>query len=54
MLAERFKELEEEGMISRNVYPETPVRVEYQLTDKGKTLMPMMVECEKWAENWIQ
>lgn len=53
MLAERFKELEEEGVIVRNVYPETPVRIEYELTEKGKSLRPMMEECEKWADRWM-
>jgi hypothetical protein len=38
MLAERLKELEAEGMIRRTVIPETPVRVEYELTDKGRSL----------------
>lgn len=53
ILAERFKELEAEGIIQRNVYPETPVRIEYQLTDKGIALKSVMDEVQKWAETWI-
>ncbi|MED4603251.1 helix-turn-helix domain-containing protein [Paenibacillus validus] len=52
MLAERFKELEAVGVISRHVYPETPVRIEYQLTDKGKALRPVMEAVQQWGEAW--
>lgn len=54
MLTERFKELESAGVIARHVYPETPVRIEYELTEKGKALEPVMVEVQKWAENWVK
>lgn len=52
MLTERFKELENEGIVVRKVYPETPVRIEYELTEKGKELEPVMDEIQKWAEKW--
>ncbi|MDS1003851.1 helix-turn-helix transcriptional regulator [Clostridium sporogenes] len=52
MLTERFKELEEEGIITRKVYPETPVRIEYELTEKGADLQTVMDEIQKWAEKW--
>jgi DNA-binding HxlR family transcriptional regulator len=52
MLTERFKELEQEGIVIRKVYPETPVRIEYELTDKGKELSTAMDEIQKWAEKW--
>lgn len=52
MLTERFKELEQEGIITRKVYPETPVRIEYELTEKGKGLSIVMDEIQKWAEKW--
>ena len=38
MLSERLQELEEEGLVERTVVPDTPVRVEYSLTKKGKAL----------------
>ncbi len=52
MLTERFKELEQEGIVARNVYPETPVRIEYELTQKGHELQQAMNEIQKWAEKW--
>lgn len=52
MLTERFKELEEQGIISRQVYPEMPVRIEYALTEKGRELEKAMDEIQKWAEKW--
>ncbi|PTX53764.1 HxlR family transcriptional regulator [Melghirimyces profundicolus] len=52
MLAERFKELESAGILTRNIYPETPVRIEYALTEKGQALKPVMDEVQNWAEKW--
>lgn len=52
MLTERFKELEEQGIITRKVYPEMPVRIEYELTQKGRELKEAMDEIQKWAEKW--
>jgi len=52
MLTERFKELEKAGIILRKVYPETPVRIEYELTEKGRELQSSMDEIQKWAEKW--
>jgi len=52
MLTERFKELEREGIIIRKVYPETPVRIEYELSEKGRELEVVMDEIQKWAEKW--
>ncbi|MDZ4910274.1 transcriptional regulator, partial [Clostridium perfringens] len=42
MLTERFKELESEGIVIRKVYPEIPVRIEYELTEKGQELKIVM------------
>lgn len=52
MLTERLKELDKEGIIVRKVYPETPVRIEYELTEKGLELENVMDEIQKWAEKW--
>jgi DNA-binding HxlR family transcriptional regulator len=52
MLSERFKELEALGIITRHVFPETPVRIEYELTEKGKGLEATMNEVQKWADKW--
>ncbi|SEN38598.1 winged helix-turn-helix transcriptional regulator [Lihuaxuella thermophila] len=52
MLSERFKELEEAGIVNRRVYPETPVRIEYELTEKGKALQPALDQLQRWADEW--
>lgn len=53
MLSERMKDLENEGILVRHVYPETPVRIEYELTEKGRALKKVMGEVQCWAEQWI-
>lgn len=53
MLAERLKELETEDIVRRHVYPDTPVRVEYSLTAKGRDLAPVMQALHDWANRWI-
>jgi DNA-binding HxlR family transcriptional regulator len=35
------------------VYPETPVRIEYHLTDKGRALEQVVTAVSAWAENWV-
>lgn len=54
VLTERLKELECEGIIARRVYPEMPVRIEYSLTEKGRALLPVLDELQKWAEKWVK
>lgn len=54
MLTERLKELEAAGILTRNVYPEMPVRIEYELTDKGRALEPIMDKMQEWAETWME
>lgn len=54
MLSERLKELEQEGIVKREVLPETPVLIKYSLTDKGEALEPVMKQIEKWAEEWMK
>ena len=54
MLSERLKDLEQQGFVIRNVYPETPVRIEYSLSEKGKSLTPIMKEIEIWSKKWIE
>lgn len=52
MLSERLKELEANNIIERAVIPETPVRVEYSLTEKGVALREVMLALYKWAKIW--
>lgn len=53
MLSERLKELEAEGIVVRNVSPDTPVRIEYRLTSKGRALISVVEAVSTWAEQWI-
>lgn len=53
LLSERLKELEAEGIIDRIVHPDTPVRIEYQLTEKGRDLYSVMDAITKWAYRWL-
>ncbi|MEP6780936.1 MAG: helix-turn-helix domain-containing protein [Gemmatimonadaceae bacterium] len=52
MLSERLHELEGEGIVLRTVIPETPVRVEYALTEKGKGLASVVDSIGVWAHEW--
>ena len=53
MLAERLGELKREGIVERVVIPETPVRVEYHLTEKGRALAGVMHAIAEWAHDWL-
>lgn len=53
LLSERLKELEIEGIVTRTVYPETPVRIEYCLTEKGHDLGQVMDDIGHWAHKWL-
>jgi DNA-binding HxlR family transcriptional regulator len=53
MLSERLRALEAEGMLTRTVIPESPVRVEYELTAKGRALEDALEAIGKWATRWI-
>jgi len=53
MLSERLRALECEGMLTRTVVPESPVRVEYELTAKGRALQEALDAIGKWATRWI-
>lgn len=54
MLSERLQELEQEGIVERTVIPETPVRVEYALTKKGKALAAAIDAIADWAHRWVE
>src|SRR5215813_9105936 len=54
MLSERLQELEQEGIVERTVVPETPVRVEYALTRKGRELATVVKAITEWAHDWIE
>lgn len=53
MLADRLKELEALGVVKRTVYPETPVRIEYGLTEKGAALESVIRSIQRWSDQWL-
>ena len=50
MLTQQLRELERDGIVAREIYPEVPPRVEYSLTAYGRTLRSLMRELCKWGE----
>jgi DNA-binding HxlR family transcriptional regulator len=49
-LSARLKDLEASGIVTRRLYREHPPRLEYQLTDKGRTLGPVMKSLREWGQ----
>ena len=54
MLSERLHELEQEGLLERTVVPDTPVRVEYALSKKGRALRPAIDAIADWSHTWVK
>lgn len=52
MLSIQLKKLEQDGLVKREVFAEVPLRVEYSLTDFGKTLLPVLEAFAKWGRNF--
>jgi DNA-binding HxlR family transcriptional regulator len=53
MLTTQLRELENNGIIERKIYPEIPPRVEYFLTEKGRALRPVLDEMAKWGNEFL-
>lgn len=53
MLTKQLRELEEDGVIRRTVYPEVPPRVEYTITEFGKTLIPILQALCTWGAQYL-
>ena len=59
MLSQQLKELEADGLLIRNEYPQVPPKVEYELSEKGKSMMPVLSALCRWGtqhvpEDWKQ
>ena len=52
-LTNQLRELETDGLISRKIYPQVPPKVEYSITEKGKTLFPILELMCEWGEKNI-
>ncbi|WP_342472019.1 helix-turn-helix domain-containing protein [Metasolibacillus sp. FSL H7-0170] len=53
VLSERLKELEQQEVVKREVIPETPVVIEYSLTEKGHSIEPILRTIENWSQQWV-
>jgi DNA-binding HxlR family transcriptional regulator len=52
-LSERLRLLEQDGLVERHSYPESPPRVEYELTDKGRGLLPIITQMSEFGHRWL-
>ena len=50
MLIQKLRELEDDGIVHRKVYPVVPPKVEYSMTEYGKTLKPILKQLYLWGE----
>src|SRR5512137_2448652 len=53
MLTKQLRELEEDGVITRTIYPEVPPRVKYAITDFGRTLIPILQALCNWGSEYL-
>ena len=54
MLTQQLREMEAQNLIHREVYPVVPPKVEYSLTDLGRSLMPVLVAMRDWGAEYLQ
>lgn len=53
MLTTQSRELEHDGLVARQVYAEVPPKVEYSLTDKGRSLEPVLAALKRWGDTYV-
>ncbi len=54
MLTQQLRELEAQNLIHRKVFPIVPPKVEYSLTDLGRSLLPILKEMRDWGANYLR
>ena len=54
MLTQQLREMESQSLIHREVYPVVPPKVEYSLTDLGKSLMPVLIAMRDWGAEYLR
>lgn len=52
-LSERLRLLEQDGIVLRRSYPESPPRVDYELTEKGRGLLPIITQMSEFGHQWL-
>lgn len=52
VLTDSLRSMEEDGLITRTIYPEVPARVEYALSELGETIRPILNAMQEWGENY--
>lgn len=52
VLTDSLRSMENDGIITRTVYPEVPPRVEYALSDVGESMRPILTAMQEWGENY--
>ena len=52
-LVERLRMLEQEGLVQRHSFPESPPHVEYELSEKGAALLPIIDEMSRFGHSWL-
>ena len=52
VLTDSLRSMEEDGLITRTVYPEVPSRVEYALSELGESMRPILDAMEEWGDNY--
>ncbi len=53
MLTQQLRELEEDGLVIRTVYPVVPPKVEYELSDLGKSIKPILTAMYNWGADYM-
>jgi DNA-binding HxlR family transcriptional regulator len=54
MLTQQLRELEADGLVHREVYPQVPPKVEYSLTEKGRSIFPILDMMCNWARQYLR